>query len=37
MLYCNRNWPQLAFLEACYIENHDPITNHGLKASKEFL
>ena len=35
ILDSNRNWSQLAFLEAYYIKIHDPITNHGLKASKE--
>ena len=37
ILDSNRNWSQSAFLEAYYIKNHDPITNHGLKASKELL
>ena len=31
------NWPQLAFLEAYYIKNHDLIINYSLKASKELL
>ena len=35
ILDSNRNWSQLAFLEAHYIKIHDPIINHGLKASKE--
>ena len=35
ILDSNRNWSQLAFLEAHYIRIHDPIINHGLKASKE--
>ena len=33
----NRHWSQLVFLEAYYIENHDLILNHVLKASKRFL
>ena len=37
MLDSNRHWSQLAFMEAYYIKNHDPIINHGLKASKELL
>ena len=36
ILNSNSNWSQLAFLEVYYIKNYDPITNHGLKASKEF-
>ena len=31
------NWSQLLFLEAYYIKKHDPVINHGLKASKELL
>ena len=34
ILDSNRNWSQLAFLEAYYIKNHDPIIDHGPKASK---
>ena len=34
ILDSNRNWSQLAFSEAYYIKNHDPIIDHGLKASK---
>ena len=37
ILDSNRNWFQLAFLEAYYIKNHDPIMNHGLKVSKELF
>ena len=37
LLDSNRHWSQLAFIEAYYIKNHDPIINHGLKASKELL
>ena len=37
ILDSNRNWSQLAFLEAYYIKNNDPIMNHGLKASKELF
>ena len=37
ILDSNRNWSQLAFLEAYYIKNHDPIMNHGLKVSKELF
>ena len=33
----NYNWSQLLFLEAYYIKKHDPVINHGLKASKELL
>ena len=33
----NYNWLQLLFLEAYYIKKHDPVINHGLKASKELL
>ena len=33
----NCNWSQLLFLEAYYIKKHDPVINHGLKASKELL
>ena len=33
----NYNWSQLLLLEACYIKKHDPVINHGLKASKELL
>ena len=33
----NQNWSQIAFLETYYIKNHDPIINHGLKASKDLL
>ena len=33
----NHNWLQLLFLEAYYIKKHDPVINHGLKASKELL
>ena len=33
----NYNWSQLLFLEACYIKKHDPVINHGPKASKELL
>ena len=33
----NYNWSQLLFLEAYHIKNHDPVINHGLKASKELL
>ena len=35
ILDSNRNRSQLAFLEAYYIKNYDPIINHTLKASKE--
>ena len=37
MLDSNRHWSQLAFIEAYYIKNHDPIINHGLKASIKLL
>ena len=37
ILDSNCNWSQLAFLEAYYIKNHDPIMNHGLKVSKELF
>ena len=37
ILDSNPKWSQLAFLEVYYIRNHDPIINHGLKASKELL
>ena len=30
----NYNWSQLLFIEAYYIEKHDPVIDHGLKASK---
>ena len=33
----NYNWSQLLFLEAYYIKKHDPVINHGLKASKKEL
>ena len=33
----NYNWSQLLFLKAYYIKKHDPVINHGLKASKELL
>ena len=33
----NYNWLQLLFLEACYMKKHDPVINHGLKASRELL
>ena len=28
------NWSQLLFLEAYYIKKHNPVINHGLKASE---
>ena len=34
ILESNRNWSQLA-LKGYYIKNHEPIVNHGLKASKK--
>ena len=37
ILNFNYNWSQLLFLEAYYIKKHDPVINHGLKASKEVL
>ena len=37
ILDSNCNWSQAAFLQMYYIKNHDPIINHGLKASKELL
>ena len=33
----NYNCSQLLFLEAYYIKKDNPVINHGLKASKEFL
>ena len=33
----NYNWSQRLFLEAYYIKKHDPVINHGLKATKELL
>ena len=37
VLDSNRNWSQVAFLEAHYVKNRDSIINYGLKASKEPL
>ena len=37
ILDVNYNWSQLLFLEAYYIKKHNPVINHGLKASKELL
>ena len=37
ILDLNYNLSQLLFLEAYYIKKHDPVINHGLKASKELL
>ena len=28
------NWSQLLFVEAYYIKKHNPVINHGLKASE---
>ena len=33
-LHFHYNWSRLLFLEAFYIKRHDPVINHGLKASK---
>ena len=33
----NYNWSQPLFLEAYYNKKHDPVINHGLKASEELL
>ena len=33
----NYNWLQLLSLESCYMKKHDPVINHGLKASRELL
>ena len=37
ILNVNYNWSQLLLLEAYYIKKHNPVINHGLKASKELL
>ena len=33
----NHNWSHILFLEAYYNKKHDPVINHGVKASKELL
>ena len=37
ILYCNRNWSQLLFLEAYVIKTQKPSLNTGLKASRELV
>ena len=37
ILDLNYDWSQFLFLQAYYIKKHDPVINHGLKASKELL